>query len=148
MRVLYPSVLSLSPLSRNIDEVFKFMFEPNQPGHLAGRPRAFPPLAAWEDEKSVQVEAELPGFKLEDVEITFVGNELTIKGKRSIELPEGSETLIDERGEGEFTRTVRLSLPVDAQRVSATMRDGVLRITLPKTDAAQPRRIAVRAIDN
>ncbi|MGD9689114.1 MAG: Hsp20/alpha crystallin family protein [Phycisphaerales bacterium] len=148
MRVLYPSVFSLSPLSRHVDEMFKAMFEPGVASPDSGvGPRAFPPLSAWEDAKSFTVEAELPGFRLDDLDISVsgAGRELTIKGKRSIALPEGAELLVDERGEGEFTRSIRLGVPVEPDKVSASMRDGVLTISLPKSELAQPRRIAVKA---
>jgi HSP20 family protein len=144
MTMLRPTVFSLSPLSQQFDEMFKSMFAPA--GRVASR--SFPPLNAWEDEKNVIAEAELPGFKMEDLEITMTGRELTIRGKRTIERPEGASPLMSERGEGEFVRTVRLGVPVDADKVTASLRDGVLTITLPKSEAAKPRRIAVNASNN
>src|SRR5262245_27272572 len=93
MTMLRPAVFSLSPLSQQFDEMFKSMFAPT--GRVASR--SFPPLNAWEDEKNVIAEAELPGFKMEDLEITMTGRELTIRGKRTIERPEGASPLMSER---------------------------------------------------
>jgi HSP20 family protein len=142
--MLRPTVFSLSPLPQQFDEMFKSMFAPA--GHAA--PRSFPPLNAWEDEKNVIAEAELPGFKMEDIEITMSGRELTLRGQRKLERPENGAALMSERAEGEFTRTVRIGVPIDAEKVTATLRDGVLTITLPKAAVAQPRRIAVNAANN
>ncbi len=138
-------VLPLSPFTSQIDEMFKHMFAPvPHPG--AGR--SYPALRAWQDGASIFVEAELPGFKMEDLEIALVGRELSIKGRRTPDFPDGAQVLVNERAAGEFTRTVRLGVPVDADRVEAALRDGVLTITLPKAEAALTRRIAVKAGDN
>jgi len=115
-------------------------------GRVAGlHGRGFPSINVWEDEHNLRVEAEVPGMKMEDLEVTVMGNELTIKGHR------GNGTAKDvtyhrrERGVGAFSRTLRLLVDVDANKVAASLVDGVLTVTLPKAEAAKPRKIEVRS---
>lgn len=142
------NVFPMPTLSRALDEMFKAAW--GEPGLFPGQgsaSRPFPPLNAWEDDGAIYVEAELPGFKAEDLDISLSGRELTIRGTRQIELPEGAEAVMSERPSGRFERTVRLSVPVAADQVGASLREGVLTLKLPKTPEAQPRKIAVRTAD-
>jgi HSP20 family protein len=136
-----------SSLARMFDELWNAPFPFN--GHpflsfdLPTR-RAFPPMNIWSDGNAVHVEAELPGFNLNDVEITLEGDTLTIKGRRGEQTEQEDVRFIRrERVIGEFVRSVRLSDPIDAEGVTARMQDGVLRITLPKVAAARPRTITI-----
>ena len=108
------------------------------------RGRAFPALNIWEDERNLYAEAELPGVDIEAVDLRVVGNELTIKGQRKGNEGEKVSYHRHERGAGEFVRTVVLPVDVDAGKVEATMVDGVLTVTLPKSEAAKARRIQVK----
>lgn len=104
----------------------------------------FPALNAWEDKEGFYVEAEVPGLTLEDLEIFVKGNELTITGERKVpNLAEG-HVHRRERGEGKFARGLRLPTDVDADKVQARLRDGVLTLMLPKAENAKPRKIEVR----
>jgi HSP20 family protein len=105
--------------------------------------RAFPALNVWQEGDNILAEAELPGLKSEDIEISVVGNELTIQGRRPETKDEGTAFHRRERGTGEFTRVVLLPADVDADKVQASLQDGVLRLTLPKAEAAKPRKIQV-----
>lgn len=107
--------------------------------------QAFPALNVWEDNDALYVEAELPGVTAENIEASVIGRELTIKGRRSMELPESVTLHRRERGTGEFTRTVTLPIDVDAQQVRATLREGIFTVTLPKSPAAKTRKIAVQS---
>jgi HSP20 family protein len=104
----------------------------------------FPALNVWEDSEHLYVEAELPGLTAENIEASVVGRELTIKGRRSMELPENVTLHRRERGTGEFTRTLTLPIDVDAQQVRGALHDGVFTITLPKSPAAKSRKITVQ----
>jgi HSP20 family protein len=107
---------------------------------------AFPPVNVWEDADAVHVEAELPGLNLNDLEIYVTGgNQLTIKGERKQELPEKSVRHREERAFGSFSRVLTLPFPVNADKVEARFENGVLQVTLPKHEAAKPRKIAVKA---
>lgn len=105
----------------------------------------FPALNIYEDEANVYAEAELPGFSLGDLDVSIAGDELTIRGKRQLNLPEGATSLRRERLAGEFERTIALPVEIDVERVEATLANGVLLITLPKSRSAQARKIEVRA---
>lgn len=104
----------------------------------------FPALNAWEDADAVYVEAEVPGLKLENLELTVHDGELSIRGERKSDHPEGATLLRHERAAGPFGRTVRLPDAVDASKVEAALKDGVLTITLPKAAELKPRKIEVK----
>jgi HSP20 family protein len=107
---------------------------------------SYPALNVWEDETSVYVEAELPGLKLEDLEILVSGDDqLTIKGKREKpKEPKNATWHRQERGFGGFTRIVTLPVPVNSAKVDARFEHGVLAIKLAKSEAARARRIPVK----
>jgi len=109
-------------------------------------PGVFPALNVWEDEQNLYAEAELPGFGMEHLEVYVVGNELTLKGERPEEHQEKGSFHRRERGTGMFNRTLQLPLTIDADRVEATLKDGVLMITMPKTAEARPRKVQVKAL--
>jgi HSP20 family protein len=107
---------------------------------------AFPPLNVWEDGEFVFAEAELPGLKLEDLEIYVTGlDQLTLKGTRRE--PEAGKGIWhrQERSFGAFTRVVTLPVAVDANKVEARFEHGVLTIKMAKSEAAKPRKITVKA---
>ncbi len=106
----------------------------------------FPALNLWEDNDQLCVEAELPGFQLDQLEISVTGgNQLTIKGDRKA--PEAAGSGVWHRRErtcGSFERTLELPRYVDADEVTAEFRQGVLRVSLPKREEAKPRRVTVK----
>ena len=100
-----------------------------------------------EDENHLYVEAELPGFKKEEVEITLENQTLTISAQRNeqSENSEGNkgELLLNERRYRRFLRSFTLPPTVDGQTVNAKLADGVLTITLNKREETKPRKISV-----
>jgi len=115
----------------------------------ATRPGAttFPAINVWEDEQALHVEAELPGYSMSDVDITTLGNELTIAGSRRGATPDNVHFRRRERdagGAAGFKRTLRIGVPIDTEKVKATLVSGVLTVTLPKAEAAKPRKIEIR----
>jgi len=134
-------VFPFGDLRREVDRLLDDYAAP----FTGGRGRGFPALNVWENADSLFVEAELPGFTMNDVELTVVGDELSIKGERKVASSEEKATFHRrERGAGAFSRFVTLPVGVDAEKVDAVLRDGVLTITLPKSAAAKPRRIQVK----
>lgn len=125
---------------REMGELFDSVFS----GH-DGRGRAFPALNIWEEGDRLLTEAELPGMGMDDIELFVVGNELTIKGQRQPMAEEAANFHRRERVVGEFSRTVTLPVEIDADKVEASLKNGVLTITLPKAEAARPRKISVRS---
>jgi len=105
---------------------------------------SYPSVNIWADSDRVYAEAELPGMQLDHLEIYVTeGNQLTIQGvRRQRELDRGV-WYGQERGFGPFSRTITLPVNVDADKVEARFEHGVLFVTLPKNEAAKPRRISV-----
>jgi len=115
---------------------------------LFGLAPSFPAVNVWEETDALHVEAELPGLNLTDLEIYVTGgNQLTIKGQRKQMPLEKGVWHREERTYGEFSRVLTLPYPVDADKVDARFDNGVLRITLPKHEAARPRKIAVKSTE-
>jgi HSP20 family protein len=109
---------------------------------------AYPPMNVWEDDDAFVIEAEMPGLKLDDIDITVTeGDQLTISGERKPDTADGLVWHTQECGYGSFSRTVTLPAAVDADKVEAKYEAGVLKQTLPKHEAAKPRRITVKAAD-
>lgn len=131
-----------SLLSDGIDRMFNELWNGARPGLPS---RVIPPLNVWEDQQAIFIEAELPGMSDKDVEVNVTGNELTITGARTIAQPENAVFHRRERGAGRFTRSLRLGVEIDAEQAEAKFEHGVLRVRLPKAEAAKPRTIAVRA---
>ena len=96
-----------------------------------------------------EVIASVPGVRLEDVQISVLGDTVRIQGERKEESErtegEGGRWLVRERRFGSFERTISLPTSVKADEATAEFKDGVLTITLPKTEEAKPRTIPVRS---
>ncbi len=104
-----------------------------------------PALDIVEKENEIVVNAELPGIKKEEVKITFENNILTLSSeKKASDVSEKSEFLLKEIRTSGFSRSVKFGLQVDASKISAEMSDGVLTITLPKSEEAKPKQIEVK----
>ena len=88
---------------------------------------------------------ELPGMRKEDIEISLHEGTLTINGERKSESSNGEKAERTERYIGKFRRSITLPARVDANKVSATYRDGILTVTLPKAEEAKPKQIQVNA---
>lgn len=148
--MLTRSLFTARPLAAlsEMDRLFDSMVSGAAPYWVRGNaPNArltFPALNVYEDEGHVYTEAELPGLSLEDVDVSITGNELTIRGKRQINLPEGATALRRERLVGEFERAVELPVDIDSENVEASLTNGVLLVTLPKAKSVQPRKIQIR----
>jgi len=137
----------LGPLSIFTDRLGQLRNELDQIFEGPRQEDLYPALNVWEDEDSYTAEAELPGFRLEDVEVNVRGSELSISGERKPEEKEGMTWHRRERGFGKFHRALEFPLPVDAEKVQASLKNGVLTVTLPKAEAAKPRKIQVRLIE-
>lgn len=107
---------------------------------------SYPAMNVWTNEDSAIVTAELPGVNPEDIDISVVGDTLTLKGSRQpYELREGETYHRRERRYGQFTRVFQVPFEVEADAVEAVFEKGVLHITLPRAEADKPKRITVKA---
>ncbi|MDR1612998.1 MAG: Hsp20/alpha crystallin family protein [Planctomycetota bacterium] len=107
--------------------------------------RAFPAFNIWSNAEGAVLAAELPGVKVEDIELTVSGNVVTIKGSRKNLLAGDDKYVRRERQEGEFVRTFELPFQVEPAKVKAESAKGILRLELPRAEADKPKRIEVRS---
>lgn len=106
--------------------------------------RHFPLMNIGSDENTVFVEAVAPGVDPESLKVTVVKNSLTISGQKTkSNIPEEAYHRC-ERAAGKFVRTVELPSDIDAEKVSAEYRNGILSLTLPKAAAARPHQIEIK----
>ena len=134
----------MNRLSREMDRLFR-RYGRAEDGGLAPAV-AYPALDLWQDENSLYVEAELPGMDVGDLEIYVTGgNQLSIRGERKPPEVKGGTWHRQERAYGRFSRMLALPCEVKTDSVEAEFKDGVLTITLPKSEAAKPRRLAIKA---
>jgi len=106
----------------------------------------YPALNVWQDEGNIYVEAELPGMDLGALDISVTGDQLTLKGERKPpQVPDKAVWHRQERFFGGFSRSLTLPVLVDADKVQARLVNGVLTVTLPKSEAAKPKKIPVKA---
>jgi HSP20 family protein len=103
------------------------------------------PVDVSETDTAVEVRMDLPGAKPDDIDIQVSGNLLTITGQRKEEKEEKGRTFHRlERTSGSFSRSITLPAAINENEVAAEYRDGVLTITLPKSEAARPHKIKVK----
>lgn len=103
-----------------------------------------PPMDLYEDKDNIVVRAELPGMKKEEIDISLHQGSLVISGERKMESNNGEgDASRSERFFGRFQRALELPKPVDANGVTATYKDGILTVSLPKTEESKPKQIAV-----
>ena len=107
---------------------------------------AYPPLNVWSTAEGLVLDAEMPGVDPRDVEISVVGDELSLHGKVNVQEPAAGETVLRrERPAGEFQRTLQLPFRANAGAVKATFKNGILRISIPRSEEEKPRKIAIEA---
>ena len=103
-----------------------------------------PSLDVHEDKDSFTVRVDLPGFNRENIDVSLEDGTLTISGERKAETPvEGTDAHVTERYTGKFSRSITLSAAVSPENVKAAYKDGVLTVTLAKSEAAKPKQIKV-----
>ena len=136
--IAWPSFSPFNSLSDELDRLFEL------PLAALARQSWSPTLDVLEDKDNYFILAELPGLKREDIKVSLEDGTLTISGERKTET-RTEETLVHrvERYSGRFERSVTLPATVSAEKVKATYTDGVLSLTLPKSEQAKPKRIDV-----
>jgi HSP20 family protein len=103
-----------------------------------------PPVDMFEKEDKFVIRVELPGMKAEDVDVSVVGDTLTVKGERKSEAEVKEEDYYTcERLYGRCSRTIALPTTADAEKIEASFEDGVLEVTLPKSGEVKAKKIPV-----
>lgn len=135
-------------MNRVFDDVFR-SFDPRLPSAYAGFPgfgAGWPNVEISDREKEIKVTAELPGLEEKDVEISLSEDVLTLKGEKKA-ATEDKENQFSECFYGRFERRIPLGYEIDESKVNATFRNGVLTVTLPKTEQGQTKakRITIKS---
>jgi HSP20 family molecular chaperone IbpA len=118
---------------------------PTRPERAQQTPVFVPRVDIRESAAEVVLVADLPGVDETTVSIDLEGSELTLRGRAVLKAPEGFALTYQEYQSGDYERVFTLGDTIDRARIQAVVKDGVLRLTMPKAKEAQPRRIAVRA---
>jgi len=139
----------MEALRREVDRVFEGYgaerYNPFRsaflPGHSA---RTYPLVNVYENAEEVTVEALAPGLDPEKLDVSIKGTTLTISGeKRGLEGVSREQYHRNERSAGSFVRTIELDAEIDDERISANYANGILLVTLPKSEKAKPKKIAI-----
>ncbi len=132
-------------MERTFEEIFGRPFYPVAWRRSPAVRAWSPPLEVYEKEEEYVVKAELPGMKKEEIDISLVGDTLTIKGERKAEEEVKKESYhLCERCYGSFERSLSLPTEVDAAKVEAKYENGVLEIKLPKVPEAKPKKLEIK----
>lgn len=133
----------LARLHNEVDDLFRGFFE-DWELPVWGRSR-WPAIDVAEKENEFVVKAEVPGCKAEDIDISVHGNVLTISGEKKHEQERKEQGYYHiERSYGSFRRDLNLPAEIDTANIEAECKDGVLTVTLPKTEAAKPVKVKVK----
>ncbi|MGC9348500.1 MAG: Hsp20/alpha crystallin family protein [Anaerolineae bacterium] len=107
---------------------------------------SYPAMNVWTSDEGAVVSVELPGYDAEDIDISVEDNVLTLSGSREPEeLPEGADYHRRERVYGRFSRAFQLPFSVESDAVEASLKKGILHISLPRPEAERPKKITVQA---
>src|SRR5258705_12150754 len=137
----YDPLANFPATFRNFEDVFARLL--NEP--RGARPWS-PSVDIFETENELILKADLPDVKLEDIEVRVENQTLTLKGERKFEKDESNRGFHRiERQYGTFVRSFTVPASVDAERVAAEYKNGVLSVRLPKKEAAKPRQVKIEA---
>jgi HSP20 family protein len=145
----FRSLLEPEPIFTLQQRLNRFLEEAFRPFGLLEEPIS---IAAWtpscdiyETDDEVVVKAEIPGVKKEDVKVSLQDNLLTLSGERKFEEETKKENYLRvERGYGAFSRSFTLPPYVDATKISAEFKDGLLEVKLPKSEQAKPKQVEIK----
>ncbi|OHC08540.1 MAG: hypothetical protein A2545_05590 [Planctomycetes bacterium RIFOXYD2_FULL_41_16] len=134
---------NLTHIQREMSDLFDFLSStPQMEGYVNVE---YPPIIVSMNEQCVFVRAELPGIKVSDLDIQVVNDILTLKGERKLALdPAKVSYLRRERDYGTFARSIVLPEKVDAEKVTASYKNGVLTVNLPTAPESKPRQVVIK----
>jgi len=103
-----------------------------------------PDMDIKETDSEIMMKADLPGMKMEDIDVSVEDGRLVICGERKMEKEEkGKDYVRTERSYGSFSRSFNLGVPVKEDKIRASYKDGVLEVTIPKVEPKKPKKIKV-----
>ncbi len=113
-------------------------------GEGRGEATLMPPVDVIEDPNGITVYADMPGVSKDKLRLQLEAHTLTIEGEVALVMPEGMEAAHAEVGLPSYRRVFTLSQELDPDKVSAELKQGVLKLRIPKAEHAQPRRVEVK----
>jgi len=148
--VRYDPFRDLDRLQSEMNRLFEGVIAPTGErgsGQMTQATRLWSPAVdVAETQHEIVLRAELPGLKPEDVDIELTGDTLTLRGERKFENEDRKDSFVRvERSYGRFQRSFTLAVPVNADAVKASYKDGILEVHLPKSEANKPRKVQVTA---
>jgi HSP20 family protein len=146
--VRYDPFRELRSLQDDMNRLFVTAFPRTFDNEQMARGSWNPSVDISENEQSIVLEAELPGMKSEDVELSIENNVVTIRGERKFEKKEEKDNYHRvERSYGSFTRSFTLPRTVTGEDAQAEFQNGLLKVTLPKREEAKARKIEIKGIN-
>ena len=138
-----PYTVNGTPLRQWVDRVFDDAFSQAQAsGQTAGFQSL--PVNVWETPEGYQAALLAPGLNEESLNVTVHDDTLSIEGELTFQVPEGAKTVWQDFAPARFRRSLRLGASVEAAKVEAIYKNGLLMITMPKAEHAKPRQIQVQ----
>ncbi len=136
----------LRQIARELDRGWAgFGLEPTSMLRGMTEASSFPRTNLSDSGEEFTLVAAIPGMSEKDIQVNVTGDTLTITGQRTLQMPEGYSVHRQERGDVRFSRSFTLPARIDSGKVAASVKDGLLKISLPKAQEAKPRQITVKA---
>ncbi|HLV82007.1 MAG TPA: Hsp20/alpha crystallin family protein [Chthonomonadaceae bacterium] len=126
------------------DAVRNFQPRASQPREHVSSQIWSPAVDIYEDQDKIVVKVDLPGVKQEDIQVEMTGDTITLQGERRFEDEQNRDKYVRvERQYGAFQRSFTIGIPIEADKVKATYRNGILELTIPKAEATKPKKVQV-----
>jgi len=135
----------MDEFQRRVNRMFEDYEGYRRPGMSFARRETWPPLNMYDRGEDLEIHALVPGISEKDLNVTVNQEVVTLSGERRVSIPEGYSVHRQERGNVRFSRSFTLPCKCDLEKVSATVKNGVLTLKMAKAPEAQPRQITVTA---
>jgi len=136
----------LEEMERRFDDLLGWQSLPVAWTRMPTQVEWLPPIEMFEKDDKFIVKAELPGIDKEEIDVSVVGETLTIKGERKAETEVKEESYhCCERSYGSFVRSITLPSAVDTKKIEASLENGILEVTLPKAAEVKPKKVEISA---
>ena len=137
--------LEVTRLRREMDRLWDDYFGPGRRALQPSEVEWAPAIDVAETGDKITVTAEVPGMEAKDIEISLLGDTLTIKGEKKAEKEEKAENYhLIERSYGSFVRSLKLPAAVEAEKIEASYKQGILTVTCPKKEEVKPKAIEIK----
>jgi HSP20 family protein len=138
------SVMAMDDFRRRMDRLFDEFDDGRSVGY-ARQTGSYPRANLWGVGENLVLVAEVPGLSENELDLSIHQDVLTLTGEGRVKAPDGYSVHRQERASIRFSRSFTLPVPVDMERVKATVKDGMLTVTMAKAPEARPRQITIRS---